>query len=499
MDKFIHILLWGQEVGSLMWKKNIGEAYFMYHPDFLKYPIEPFPLVARKGQDPFKTYPTTEGKIFQHLPSFIADSLPDAWGNELFDQWVTTQKHISHHDITPLDKLSFIGQRGMGALEFVPELSMKIPNEQVDVAALANLARKIFDQREKIVILPAESITMQMLLAVGTSAGGRQPKAILAMNPETREIHSGQISGLDGYRYYILKFGDKVRSTAELEMTYYELVKQAGITMMPSQVWEIEGIKHFLTERFDRRNGEKLHTQTLAAMRPEAESYEDLLLVCRELRLQESTSNEIFRRMVFNYLANNTDDHNKNFSFVMSQTGTWSLAPAYDITFIFNTSGYQPERDHCLRMRGKRSDWTKEDVLAFAKDNGIVGAERIINEVADSLTHFRELAQKNGAEPQWINCIETVINHHLMEWGYIQNQTNDWTTIHGKIVRDARLEMAGRDVIKLCAIIDGEEQHTFITHTKPEYTIVMQMGLVNVPASVVHAWVERYLIAEKYI
>lgn len=496
MDKFIHIFLWGQEIGSLMWKNSIGEAYFMYHPEFLKNPVEPFPLVARKGQDPFKTYPSTEGKKFQHLPSFIADSLPDAWGNELFDQWVTNQKHISRKDITPLDKLSFIGQRGMGALEFVPELSMKIPNEQVDVAALAALAKKIYDQREKLVILSDESITMQMLLAVGTSAGGRQPKAILAMNPETREIHSGQIVGLDGYRYYIMKFGDKIRSTAELEMTYYELAKLANISMMPSQLWAVDDLNHFLTERFDRQNGQKLHTQTLAAMRPEAESYEDLLLVCRELRLPESTSNELFRRMVFNYLANNTDDHNKNFSFVMNQEGLWSLAPAYDITFIFNTSGYQPEHDHCLRMHGKWSDWTKTDVLDFAKDNGIVGAERIIQEVADSLTHFRNLAQKNGVKSQWINCVETAINHHLMEWGYVQAQINEWTTVQGQIVQDARLEIAGQNVIKLCAIINGEEQHTFITHTKPEYSIVMQMGLVNVPAKVVREWVEKYLIPQ---
>ena len=211
MDKFIHILLWSQEIGSLMWKKSTGEAYFMYHPDFLNNPIEPFPLAARKGLDPFKIYPSTDGKKFQHLPSFIADSLPDTWGNELFDQWVTNQKYISRNDITPLDKLSFIGKRGMGALEFVPNLNIKIQDDHVDVASLAKLTKKIYDQREKLVILPDESITMQMLLAVGTSAGGRQPKAILAMNPETREIHSGQIVGLDGYRYYIMKFGDKIR------------------------------------------------------------------------------------------------------------------------------------------------------------------------------------------------------------------------------------------------------------------------------------------------
>lgn len=495
MDKFIHILLWGKEIGSLMWKKNIGEAYFVYHPNYLGNPQEPFPLTAPKNRGLFTHYPATEGKKYQHLPSFIADSLPDDWGNELFDQWVAGQKHISRRDITPLDKLSFIGQRGMGALEFVPDISMKTPDEHIDVAALAKLAKKIFEQRERLVILPDESITMQLLLAVGTSAGGRQPKAILAIHPDTHEIHSGQVAGLEGYRYYILKFGDKVRSTAELEMTYYELAKMAGIRMMPSELWKVDGVNHFLTERFDRQDGQKLHTQTLAAMRPEAESYEDLLLVCRELRLPESTGNEVFRRMVFNYLANNTDDHNKNFSFVMTPSGEWSLAPAYDMTFIFNSSGIRPEHDHCLLMRGLRSDWSKADVLAFARDNGIIGAERIIREVATALLHFREQAEENGVGSQWIDCVETAIRQHLVEWGYLQPQTIEWTTPDGHVVRDVRLELTGRASLKLWATIDDKAEHTFITKTKPEYEVAIKYGLNNMPVEILREWVEKYLMS----
>ncbi len=494
MDKFIHILLWGKEIGSLMWKKDIGEAYFMYHPGFLNVSLEPFPLTAPKNRGLFAQYPATDGKKYQHLPSFIADSLPDDWGNELFDQWVAGQKHFSRRDITPLDKLSFIGQRGMGALEFVPDISMKTPEENIDVAALAKLAMKIFEQRERLVILPDESITMQLLLTVGTSAGGRQPKAILAIHPDTHEIHSGQVAGLDGYRYYILKFGDKVRSTAELEMTYYELAKKAGIRMMPSELWPVDGVNHFLTERFDRQDGQKLHTQTLAAMRPEAESYEELLLVCRELRLPESTGNEVFRRMVFNYLANNTDDHHKNFSFVMTPDGRWSLAPAYDMTFIFNTSGVRPEHDHCLLMRGLRSDWSKADVLAFARDNGIVGAERIIREVTTALSHFREQAEKNGVAAPWVDCVESSIRKHLVEWGYWQPQMIKWTTPDGHVVRDVRLEMTSRASLKLLATIDGQERHTFITKTKPEYEIAMRMGVYNIPVEILREWVEKYLM-----
>jgi len=494
MDKFIHVILWGQDIGSLMWKKSTGEAYFVYNPDFLGSPIEPFPLTAPKVHDRFWHFPSTEGKKFQHLPSFIADSLPDDWGNELFDQWVTNQKNISRRDITPLDKLSFIGQRGMGALEFVPNMEIKVPDKCIDVASLAKLANKIFEQREQIIILPDESITMQMLLAVGTSAGGRQPKAILAINPETKEIHSGQITGLDGYKYYILKFGDSVRSTAELEMTYYELATKAGIRMMPSRLWKVDGVNHFLTERFDRQEGQKLHTQTLAAMRPEADSYEDLLLTCREMRLSDSASAEIFRRMVFNYMANNTDDHDKNFAFMMNPNGVWSLAPAYDMTFIFHSNGLQPEYEHCLRMRGLRSDWSKLDVMAFAKDNGIIGAERIIKEVATALMSFRELAIKNEVNEQWIGCVESAIRQHLTDWGYLPSVETSWMTADGRQVEDVRLEMTNRSVLKLCAIIDGKKRHTFITKTKPEYQIAMHLGFANVPKATLCVWAETYLV-----
>lgn len=493
MDKFVHVILWGKKIGSLMWRKSTGEAYFVYNPEYLSSTIEPFPLAAPKPRDRFHSFQSTEGKKFQHLPSFIADALPDAWGNELFDQWVATQNHISRRDITPLDKLSFIGQRGMGALEFVPDMNISMPNEQIDVASLARLARKIFEQREKIVILPNESITLQMLLAVGTSAGGRQPKAILAINPDTREIRSGQVASLDGFKYYILKFGDKVRSAAELEMTYYELAKLAGIEMMPSQLLEVDGVMHFLTERFDRKDGRKIHTQTLAAMRPEAQSYEDLLLVCRELRLPESTGNEVFRRMVFNYLANNTDDHDKNFSFMMNENGKWTIAPAYDVTFIFNAMGFLPEREHCLRMRGLRSEWTKADVLAFAKDNGITRAEHIIREVVTALGHFRELAEKNGVACHWISCVEYAINQHLEEWGYTSLAEVKMTTRQGRNIDNVHLEMTSSGTLKLCATIDGVEQHTFINKSKPEYDYVMRTGITNVSASLMCEWVERFL------
>ena len=248
-----------------------------------------------------------EAKIYQKLPAFVADSLPDTWGNQLFELW-RQQNHLAGADITPLDKLSFIGKRGMGALEFLPETCREQRPEKIDIKSLTDLAEQIFRERENAHIMPEESVTMQSLLAVG-----RQPKAILAINKKTGEVRSGQISGLEGFDYYLLKFGNSEYSSAELEMTYSELATAAGICMMPSELYSVDGNNHFMTKRFDRDGEKKIHTQTLAAIYPDTDSYEQLITVCRKLHLPESDCQEVFRRMVFNILSNNTDDHNKNF------------------------------------------------------------------------------------------------------------------------------------------------------------------------------------------
>ena len=404
MRDCIHIWLWGREIGSLMWRQGKRSSYFVYHPAFLADGLEPFPLIAPKRGAINKAFDSEDKRMYQHLPAFLADSLPDDWGNALFQQWQMDQK-MSVNEVTPLDKLTFIGSRGMGALEFIPDAQIKPRAEKIDIASLAKLAQKIFEDRENAVIEPGETITKKLLMTVGTSAGGRQPKALIAVNRETGEIRSGQIAGLEGFAYYILKFGDKARSTAELEMTYYEMARAAGINMMPCSLREADGERHFMTQRFDRRNGEKMHLQTLAAMNPDADSYEALLLVCRNLHLPDASGEEIFRRMVFNYLANNTDDHNKNFSFMMTPNGEWSLTPAYDMTYIFNVGGFLPHREHCLLMRGKVADWTKEDVMLFAADNGIRNGEKIIRQVADAIMQFRSLAEKNDVRPEWIGHI----------------------------------------------------------------------------------------------
>lgn len=413
----LKVILWDEEIGRLAWDDRRRLAYFTYNPAFLKRGLNISPLAApADGVRGLAPIWGEEAKIYQRLPAFIADSLPDAWGNQLFDLW-RQQNRLSNADITPLDKLSFIGKRGMGALEFLPEVSRKRRAEKIDILSLANLAERIFTEREQAVILPEESIAMQSLLTIGASAGGRQPKAIVAINRKTGEVRSGQIAGLADFDYLLIKFGDSRHCSAELEMAYYELATMAGINMMPSELYQADGSRHFMTGRFDRKNGKKIHTQTLAAVSPDTDSYEQLIAVCRKLHLPEADCYEVFRRMVFNVLANNTDDHNKNFSFVMDEDGTWRLAPAYDMTYVFDSGGFLPNEDHCMYIRAKLRDITRDDVVRFAKDNGIRRPDAIIRDIVNALKQFRKVAAKYGVTEPWTGRVETTIAGHLQSWG----------------------------------------------------------------------------------
>ena len=435
-----------------------------------------------------------EAKLYQRLPAFLADSLPDAWGNQLFDLW-RQQNHLSGADITPLDKLSFIGRRGMGALEFLPETISERRADKINIQSLADLAERIFSEREDVRILPEESITMQSLLTVGSSAGGRQPKAIIAINKETGEIRSGQIAGLEGFEYYLLKFGNSKYSSAELEMTYYELAKSAGINMMPSKLLAVEGSNHFLTKRFDRDGDQKIHTQTLAAIYPDADSYEQLILVCRKLLLPESDCQEVFRRMVFNVLSNNTDDHNKNFSFIMQKDGSWRLSPAYDITYIIDSGGYLPNEDHCLYIRAKLRNVTREDVIKFAHDNGIRRPDSIIRDVVRALRQFRLVATKNGVSEQWIGRVEMTIVNHMKDWGeWDEGEQRSDFTINGHCITDMHLEQQFKGNYLLLATIDGKELKYIICKGTPYHDVLTKAGLANITDKIKIELIERFLL-----
>ena len=496
MVQSLKVILWGEEIGRLAWDARRRLSYFMYNPTFLKKGLNISPLVAPvdgvRGLTPIWG---EEAKIYQKFPAFVADSLPDAWGNQLFDLW-RQQNHLSNADITPLDKLSFIGKRGMGALEFVPEVSRERRVEKIDIKSLASLAERIFTERENARILPEESITMQSLLTVGTSAGGRQPKAIVAINRKNGEVRSGQISGLEDFDYCLIKFGNSQYCSAELEMTYYKLATMAGINMMPSELYQVDGNNHFMTKRFDRKDGKKVHTQTLAAINPDADSYEQLIAICRKLHLPETDCYEVFRRMVFNVLANNTDDHNKNFSFIMNEDGTWRLAPAYDITYIFDSGGFLPNEDHCMYIRAKLRGITRDDVIQLAKDNGIRRPDAIIRDIVKAIKQFRVVATKYGVAEQWIGRIETTIAEHLKSWGELEAITcsTGEFVINGHTVKNIRMEQAYKGNFHLLAEIDGQERKFVIGKNKEEFSLIESIGIVNLSSDQLKEMMEKYFV-----
>jgi len=493
MIRSLRVILWDEEIGRLAWDERRRLSYFMYNSEFIKKGLNVSPLVAPvDGVRGLAPVWGEDAKIYQKLPAFVADSLPDAWGNQLFDLW-RQQKHLAGADITPFDKLSFIGRRGMGALEFLPETSRDRIAEKVDMQSLADLAERLFTERENARILPEESITLQSLLTVGTSAGGRQPKAIIAINRKSAEVRSGQISGLDGYDYYLLKFGNSEYSSAELEMTYYELATAAGIRMMPSGLYIVEGNKHFMTKRFDRDGEKKVHTQTLAAIYPDADSYEQLITVCRKLHLPEADCQEVFRRMVFNILSNNTDDHNKNFSFIMNENGSWRLSPAYDMTYIIDRGDFLPNEDHCMFVRAKLRGITRDDVIEFARDNGIRRPDAIIRDVVGALKQFRTIATKYGVTEQWIGRVETTIVDHLKTWGEWKEDTNTSAMeINGHAVENMRIEQTYKGNYHLYADVDGKERKFAIGKNKEEFSLIEKTGLTNLTADQLKAMGEKY-------
>ena len=493
MVQSLKVILWGEEIGRLAWDAKRKLSYFMYNPAFLKRGLNISPLTAPvNGIRELIPVWGEEAKIYQRLPAFVADSLPDAWGNQLFDLW-RQQNHLSNADITPLDKLSFIGKRGMGALEFLPEISRERKAEKIDIQSLANLAERIFTERENVRILPEESVSMQSLLTVGTSAGGRQPKAIVAIHRKNREVRSGQISGLEDFDYFLIKFGNSQYCSAELEMTYYELATMAGINMMPSELYQVGGNNHFMTKRFDRKDGKKIHVQTLAAISPDADSYEQLIAVCRKLHLPETDCYEIFRRMVFNILANNTDDHNKNFSFIMGEDGIWHLSPAYDITYIFDNRGFLPNDDHCMYIRAKLRDITREDVIQFAKDNGIRRPDAIIRDIVNAIKQFRTIATKYGVAEPWIGRVETTITDRLKSWGESEEapRTSEMI-INGHVVKNIRMEQAYKGNFHLLAEIDGRERKFVIGKNKEEFSLIKSMGIAKLSSDLLKGMAEKY-------
>lgn len=415
-DNIIQVQLWDKNVGLLSWDDNKGCSVFQFDKDFMLYGWNIAPLIAPLDSAYVqKSFPMSgnKEKLYGGLPEFIADSLPDYWGNIVFQKWMEAN-HLQPKSINAVDRLSFIGKRAMGALEFQPAHIQEDASINIELSSLYELANRLFLDRQDINIDMSNNLIMEDLYKVGTSAGGQRPKAIIGMDEDTGIIRSGQADLPPNFNHYILKFDTSKRDelpTTKVEMAYYLMAKDAGINIMPSKLVEIEGTNNFMTQRFDRQNGKKIHTQTLAAMSSFADAYEDLFIVGRKLNLSSDEQSQQYRRMVFNVIAENVDDHTKNFSFIMQPNGEWHISPAYDIVFSADPDSHF-YRNHELTILGKRKNITKQDLLLFAQRQDIKNAASIIDEVTEVVMNFKAYAEKVEINDYWIKKITRVIEEN---------------------------------------------------------------------------------------
>ncbi|MCC5876936.1 MAG: type II toxin-antitoxin system HipA family toxin [Candidatus Sumerlaeia bacterium] len=416
------ITLWGREVGAIAWDDGRGTGSFEYTPEFARSGLEISPLKMPLAAGRFYQFPELNRQTFHGLPGLLADALPDRFGNLLIDQWLSRQGRTAR-EFSPVERLCYMGSRSMGALEFTPALLKKRQGNDtpLEVAELVQLAREILKTKGQLStsFMEDREEALETILRVGTSAGGARAKAVIAFNPTTEEVRSGQIDIPPGYEAWLLKFdgvdGDHLATPAgygRIEYAYHRMARAAGITMEDCRLLPDRGGRsHFMTRRFDRLPGNrKLHMASLSGLahydfnQPGAHGYEDAFAVMRELGLGYDAADEMFRRMVFNILARNQDDHPRNISFLMDEAGRWSLAPGYDITWSYNPRGDWTSL-HQMTANGKRDGFTREDLLAVAENAGVKKPMDIIHQVVSAVADWEEFAEAASVPTAMIRSI----------------------------------------------------------------------------------------------
>ncbi len=415
------VQLWGRTIGAVAMSPERDFAAFEYAPDFLGSGIELAPLTMPLGPAIYE-FPALPRNTFHGLPGLLADSLPDKFGNALIDAWLASQGRTPA-EFGPIERLCYTGSRGMGALEFAPALGPR-PRRAADIEidALVQLASEILSQRGALrgsFAGPARVKALNDILRVGTSAGGARAKAVIAWNPATHEVRSGQIAAGDGFEYWLLKFDgvsanrdkelDDPQGYGAVEYAYHLMARAAGITMSDCRLLEENGRRHFMTRRFDRpAGGGKLHLQSLCALthadfnQAGAHAYEQAILAIRRLGLPMAAVEEQFRRMLFNVVARNQDDHVKNIAFLMDKAGRWTLAPAFDVTYSYNPDGAWTA-SHQMTLNGKRDGFTRADFAAVAQAALMKRgrAETILGEVLAAAARWPEFAAAAGVTEAW--------------------------------------------------------------------------------------------------
>jgi serine/threonine-protein kinase HipA len=422
-----YINLWNERVGAIAWDADSRLASFQYEKNFLlrNWNIAPLKMpIENAGNRVFNFPDLRDTQTFKGLPGLLADVLPDKYGNALINAWLSRSGR-STSSLNPVEQLCFIGKRGMGALEFEPvEPKVKATATKVELDDLVHIAQQILTGRQNFStnISKDEEKALIDILKIGSSAGGARAKALIAFNPATKEVRSGQSDAPKGFTHWLLKFDgieDKQLGMSSgygrVEMAYHLMAIEAEIEMTECRLLEENGRAHFMTRRFDREPGKgKLHIQSFCAMahydfnEVTFFSYEQLFETMRSIYLPYNDHEQLYRRMVFNVMARNCDDHTKNFAFIMDKTGIWKLAPAFDISHSYNPDSHWVSQ-HSLSINGKRKNITREDLLMVAKKMNIKKAEAIVNQVKDVVSKWDEFAQITNVEIDLKNAIKKTL------------------------------------------------------------------------------------------
>ena len=423
MINYADIYLWQNHVATVAWDKRRLSSRFEYTPEFAESGIELSPLMMPLQPHRVYQFPELWRETFIGLPGLLADALPDAFGKALLDKWLALSGRTFAN---PIERLCYQGKRSMGALEFVPAQDNYLElSTGLEIKTLIETAREVFDEKKKLEanLNNDTKEAVANIIRVGTSAGGQRAKAVIAFNETTGDIRSGQIDAPDGFSHWLIKLdgvtnnelGDP-KHYGQIEYVYHLMAREAGIDMTECRLLEENGRAHFMTKRFDRtEDGSKLHMQTLCGMAHydykmiHAYSYEQLFQVMRRMRLSYSDAEQMYRRMVFNVVARNQDDHTKNISFLMDRQGKWALSPAYDMSWAYNPSGMWTS-NHQMSINNKFDEITKEDLLAVARNVNIKHADQIIGQVVESVSHWPNLAKEYGIPDD----IEKAINSTLL-------------------------------------------------------------------------------------
>jgi serine/threonine-protein kinase HipA len=430
MSTLAEVRLWGRTIGAVSLQDGEDVASFEYDTAFAQSGIQVAPIVMPLSRRVYR-FAELARPTFHGLPGLLADSLPDKFGNALIDAWLASQGR-QPGAFNAVERLCYTGERGMGALEFAPVTGPRARQAtRIEVSTLVELASEVLSHRNDLqasFAAEGRADALKDILRVGTSAGGARAKAVIAWNPETNEVRSGQVKAGEGFEYWLLKFdgvsGNKDKELEDpkgyglIEYAYYLMARDCGIEISECRLFKENGRSHFMTRRFDRlATGEKLHMQSLGALAhynfnlAGAYSYEQALLVMRQLGLPMQAIEQQFRRMAFNIVARNQDDHVKNIAFLMNKAGEWSLAPAFDMTYSFNPSGAWTA-SHQMTMNGKRDHFTLEDFNACARTASMKRgrASKILAEVQATVAQWPSFAELAGVPDAVCDKIQHTLN-----------------------------------------------------------------------------------------